>query len=71
MNFCLSEVSQCPTSIDVIVKIRRDADLKRKVSQHRSNIFYDRRGRAAGKYAVCKAIDNLRSNRKGGTSYMT
>ena len=27
MNFCLPEVSQCPTSIDTIVKIYRDADL--------------------------------------------
>ena len=69
INFCLLEVSQYPTSNDAIVKIR-DADLKHKVSQHRSNIFYDSRGRAAGKYNVSKALENLRSNRKGGAAYM-
>ena len=71
INFCLTEVSQCLTSIDTIAKIYRDGDLKNKVSLHQINIFYDSRGRAAGKYAVSKAIDNLRSNRKGGASNMT
>ena len=63
MNFCLPEVSQCPTSIDAIDKIYRDSHLKHKVSQHQSNIFYNSRGRAAGKYAVSKELDNLRSKR--------
>ena len=64
IHFCVPKVSQCPNSIDAIVRIYRDSHLKHKVSQHRSNIFYDSRGRAAGKYAVIKAIDNLRLNRK-------
>ena len=71
MNFCLPEVSQCPTSIDAIVKIYRDTDLNHKVSQQRGNILYNSRGRAMGKYAVSKAIDNLKSNRKGISSYTT
>ena len=71
INFCLTEVSKCPTSSDAIAKIYRDGDLKNKVSRHRSNICYDSRGRAAEKCAVSKAIDNLSSNRKGGASNIT
>ena len=67
----MTEVSQYPTSIDAIVRIYRDGHSKHKDSEHQSNIFYNSWGRAAGKYAVSKAIENLRSNRKGGASYMT
>ena len=70
INFSVPQASQCPTSIDAIVRIYRDGHLKNNVSQHRSNIFYDSRDKAEEKYDVRKAIENLRSNRKGGASYM-
>ena len=65
ISFCLPEPSQCPQTISDIAALFRKGDLKNKVKRHRANIFYDKRGRAAGKYTVSKAIDTMQSKRSG------
>ena len=65
INFCLPELSKCPVSLQEIVNIYREGDVRQKVSRHRSNIFYDSRQRAVGKYTVSKSVDRVRCESKG------
>ena len=69
INFCIPEVSQCPNAISEISSLYREGSLASKVARHRSNIFYDTRGRASKKYRVSKTIDSLRK-KSTGCSYI-
>ena len=42
INFCIPEVSQCPNNIAEISKIYKEGDLDKKISKHRSGIFFDK-----------------------------
>ena len=63
ISYCMPDPASCPNTIQSISEVYRKGDLKNKVKQHRSKVFYDKRGRVASKYAVSKAIDNLRKEK--------
>lgn len=69
ISFCMPHPIQCPEAISKIAAIFREGDLRNKVKRHRTNIFYDKRGRAAAKYKVSKALDNF-ALKKSGCAYI-
>lgn len=62
IDFCFPEPSACPNAINRIAEIFTKGCSKYNIAKHRSQLFYDKRGRAAGKYLVSKAVDAHRES---------
>ena len=52
---------QCPNTIKRIANIYQEGNVDYGVKKHRSNNFFDKRDRSAGKYRISKVVDRLTS----------
>ena len=65
ISYTMPDVSNCEKALDKISEIYLQGNMANKVSRHRANVFYDKRGRTLNKYFVSKSVDNLRKNKIG------
>ena len=59
----MPDVSNCEKALDKISEIYLQGIMASKVSRHRANVFYNKRGRTLNKHSVSKSVDNLRKNK--------